>query len=180
MGQDRYIATFPSSEMVDLRTQMDMLIRLFVSPRAGTNSNYSLVRKPVGPEHQLIVSWIAKHFSDGWASEASVALANRPVSLFVATRGDPSEPIGFCCYDATARGFVGPIGVAESSRNAGVGAALLRACLDEMRAVGYGYAVVGAVGAPGFFQRVAGATEISDSSPGIYRGMLKASGGKEK
>jgi GNAT superfamily N-acetyltransferase len=158
-----------------------MLIRLFAQPAGdgGTSESY-LVRKPVGPEQQVILAWIAAHFSSAWASEAGVALANRPVSLFIAIRGDPSELIGFCCYDATARGFVGPMGVTESSRNAGVGAALLRACLDDMRAVGYGYAVVGAVGAPGFFQRVAGATEIPDSSPGIYRGMLKASGGKEK
>jgi GNAT superfamily N-acetyltransferase len=158
-----------------------MLIRLFAQPSGdgGKSCSYP-ARKPIGPEHQLVLAWITEHFSSAWASEAGVALANRPVSLFVATRGDPSHPIGFCCYDATARGFVGPIGVAESMRGTGVGAALLRACLDDMRAAGYGYAVVGAVGAPGFFQRVAGATEITDSSPGIYRGMLKSSGGQEK
>jgi GNAT superfamily N-acetyltransferase len=158
-----------------------MLIRLFAQPSAdgGKLCSYP-VRKPIGPEHQVILAWITEHFSSAWASEADVALTNRPVSLFVATHGDLPELIGFCCYDATARGFVGPIGVAESSRNAGVGAALLRACLDDMRAAGYGYAVVGAVGAPGFFLRVAGATEIPDSTPGIYRGMLKASGDKEK
>lgn len=158
-----------------------MLIRLFAQPSAdGDNSCSVPVRKPIGPEHRLVLAWIADRFSSTWASEVGAALANRPVSLFVAMRGDPSELIGFCCYDATVRGFVGPIGVAESMRGVGVGASLLRACLDDMRAVGYGYAVVGAVGAPGFFQRVAGATEISDSSPGIYRGMLKASDGKEK
>jgi hypothetical protein len=42
-----------------------------------------------------------------------------------------------------------------------------------MRTMGYAYAVAGAVGAPEFFRRVAGATEIEGSTPGIYRGMLK-------
>jgi GNAT superfamily N-acetyltransferase len=156
-----------------------MLIRLFAQPAGnGGTSDSCLVRKPIGPEHRLILAWIAEHFSSAWASEAGVALANRPASLFVATRGDPSELVGFCCYDATARGFVGPIGVVESMRGVGVGASLLRVCLGDMRAVGYGYAVVGAVGAPEFFQRVAGATEIPDSTPGIYRGMLRATAGQ--
>lgn len=154
---------------------MDMLISL--CPLRGTaepsNSEKDAIRKPIGPEHDTITAWVAKTFSPGWSSEARVAFANRPVSLFIATRGDPSELIGFCCYDASARGFVGPIGVAESARGTGVGAALLRACLSDMRAVGYGYAVAGAVGAPEFFRRVAGAVEIPDSSPGIYRGMLR-------
>jgi hypothetical protein len=38
--------------------------------------------------------------------------------------------------------------------------------------------VVGAVGAPGFFQRVAGATEIPDSTPGIYLDMLRDTTGQ--
>ena len=154
---------------------MDMLIPSALMGSVLTFSAPAVieVRKPIGPEHDTITAWVAKTFSPGWASEARVALNNRPVSLFIATRGEPSELIGFCCYDATARGFVGPIGVAESARGTGVGAALLRACLADMRAVGYGYAVAGAVGTPEFFRRVAGAVEIPDSSPGIYRGMLR-------
>ena len=37
-----------------------------------------------------------------------------------------------------------------------------------MRSAGYGYAIVGGVGAPGFFQRVAAAVEIEGSTPGLY------------
>ena len=54
----------------------------------------------------------------------------------------------------------------------GVGAALLRACLHDMRSFGYGYAIAGGVGAPGFFERVAGAVGIAGSSPGLYAGRL--------
>ncbi|MBI3157657.1 MAG: hypothetical protein HYZ20_19940 [Burkholderiales bacterium] len=159
------------------------------------------LRKPIGPEHDLIVAWVGREFGPGWASEACVALGNRPVSLFVAVESAPgdrmpattqaaapsaattTEPaarpgptpalLGFACYDATARGMVGPIGVADAARGRGVGAALLRACLRDMHAAGYAYAVAGGVGAPGFFRRVAGAVEIPDSSPGPYAGMLR-------
>ena len=154
---------------------MDMLISLSTQPEwpAPAATALAAVRKPIGPEHDLIADWVMKTFSPGWASEARVALGNRPVSLFIATQGSPTQLVGFCCYDATARGFVGPIGVAESARHTGIGAELLRACLADMRSLGYGYAVVGAVGAPGFFARVAKAVEIAGSAPGVYAGMLR-------
>jgi GNAT superfamily N-acetyltransferase len=152
---------------------MDMLIRLYDLPAIEGVSlpTGPLWRKPLAPEFDLLVDWVAREFSAGWASEARAALSNRPVSLFIALRAGTMT--GFCCYDATARGFVGPIGVAASERGQGLGAALLRACLQDMRSVGYAYAVAGAVGAPEFFRRVAGATEIEGSTPGAYRDMLR-------
>jgi hypothetical protein len=74
-----------------------------------------------------------------------VALANRPVSAWLATRN--GELLGFACYGATARGFFGPIGVSEAARGQHLGAALLLACLRDMRTVSYGYAIVGGAGA---------------------------------
>jgi predicted N-acetyltransferase YhbS len=82
--------------------------------------------------------------------------------------------LGFACYDATARGFFGPIGVLPATRLRKVGANLLHACLTDMRSVGYGYAIIGGAGPIGFFSRAVGAVEIPGSSPGLYRGMLKA------
>ena len=154
----------------------DMLIRLYAlpaPPQSATTATAAdpLVRKPIGCEHEQIVAWVQSDFGAGWASEARVALQNRPVSLLVAVQG--GQPIGFVCYDATARGYVGPIGVQASARGTGIGAALLRAALAEMRTVGYGYAIAGAVGAVEFFRRVAGATEITDSTPGLYAGRVQ-------
>jgi ribosomal protein S18 acetylase RimI-like enzyme len=152
---------------------MDMLIKLYDLPAGDSSSHHynTLCRKPLAPEYYLIVDWVAREFTAGWASEARAALSNRPVSLYVAIQEE--TPVGFCCYDATARGFVGPIGVATNARRSGVGAALLQACLHDMRSVGYAYAIAGAVGAPEFFRSVAGAIEIEGSTPGIYRDMLR-------
>jgi GNAT superfamily N-acetyltransferase len=154
------------------RTVGDMLIALYRLPAyCADNFSGAEIRKPLAPEYDLVVRWVEQQFSPGWASEARSAVANRPVSLFIAVRED--NLLGFCSYDATARGFVGPIGVQATARGQDVGAALLRACLADMRAAGYGYAIAGAVGAPEFFRRVAGATPIPDSSPGLYKGMLR-------
>jgi ribosomal protein S18 acetylase RimI-like enzyme len=158
---------------------MDMLIRLYAlptdaqDPAAATASTAGLrLRKPLGCEHDAIVAWVQRTFGPGWASEARAALANRPVTLQAAL--DPVRGLlGFCCHDATARGLVGPIGVAAEARGRGIGRALLRACLADMRSAGYAYAVVGAVGVPAFFHQVAWATPIEGSEPGLYAGMLR-------
>ena len=117
---------------------MDMLIALYGLPALRRPPADIEVRKPLAPEHDLVAAWVARHFTAGWASEARAALANRPVTLFIATRADPAELLGFCCHDATALGFVGPVGVLDSARRSGLGAALLHACLHDMRAAGYG------------------------------------------
>lgn len=156
---------------------LDMLIKLYGAglddsqPRHATRLSPTLVlRKPVGPEHSAVARWVGERFGMGWASEVTVALANRPVSVWIATRR--AELLAFACYDATARGYFGPIGVADTARSHGLGSALLRACLQDMRATGYGYAIAGGVGAPDFFRRVAGAIDIPDSTPGLYVDQL--------
>jgi ribosomal protein S18 acetylase RimI-like enzyme len=150
---------------------MDLLISLYRQLGAPNTSSVAAFRKPIGPEQSAVVEWVSRTFGPGWASEASAALSNRPTTLFIAQQAN--EILGFCCYDATARGFVGPIGVLDSARGKGIGAALLLACLHDMRTMGYGYAIAGWVGEPEFFRKVAGAIEIPDSTPGIYANMLR-------
>ena len=74
---------------------------------------------------------------------------------------------------STARGFFGPLGVAEAWRTKGVGAALLLQCLHAIRAHGYAYAIIGGVGPKAFYEKVVPVMEIPGSSPGIYQGLLR-------
>ena len=129
------------------------------------------IRKPIGPEKHIIVDWVSEHFSPGWAAEMDVAITNTPRSCFVAVKA--SKFIGFACYDATALGYFGPTGVEKAERGQGTGQALLRACLLDMKLKGYGYAIVGDVNDPGFYQKAVGAIEIPDSSPGVYQNRVK-------
>lgn len=159
----------------------DMLIALYALPEPHEPLDAGIVvRAPLAPEHDLVVAWVRQHFTPGWASEVRAAIAHRPCGVVIAVpstaldKGSGQHVLGFCCHDAFARGFVGPIGVADAARGRGVGAALLRASLERMRLEGYAYAVAGAVGAPRFFARVAGATPIAGSWPGAYRGLLRS------
>jgi GNAT superfamily N-acetyltransferase len=123
-------------------------------------------------EKHNVVGWVREHFGAAWASECDVAFANRPISCHIATQA--GAMLGFACYDSTARGFFGPIGVEETMRGRGIGRALLLSGLDAMAAAGYAYAVVGGVESPEFYAKTVGAIEIPGSTPGIYRDRLRS------
>ena len=149
----------------------DMLVRLYALPdpapallraaRAGV-----AVRRAEARERSTVVDWVRTTFSPGWADECAAAFGVRPASCFVAVRD--RALIGFACHDCTRPNFFGPAGVLEAERGSGVGAALTLAALDAMRAAGYAYAIIGGVGPADFYARVAGATPIDGSTPGIY------------
>jgi GNAT superfamily N-acetyltransferase len=130
------------------------------------------IRKPIGPEKHSFLNWISTNFSGGWAAEADVAFSNRPRSCFTAV--DATVMVGFACYDATALGYFGPVGVDAAHRGTGIGTSLLKACLLDMKLNGYGYAIIGDVKDPGFYRKTVDAVPIPDSSPGIYKGRIKS------
>jgi predicted GNAT family acetyltransferase len=154
----------------------DMLIKLYDldddwSFIAEQKKHGVTIRKPIGPEKHLLVDWVSDHFSPGWAAETDVAITNIPRSCFVAVQA--SKFIGCACYDATALGYFGPTGVEKAERGKGTGQALLKACLLDMKLKGYGYAIVGDVKDPEYYQKIVSAIEIHDSSPGLYRNRVK-------
>lgn len=150
----------------------DLLVRLYDLPpiERATESAVS-VRRAFAAEKQLLSSWIAAQFSEGWASESEAAFARMPVSCFIAVRSN--EIVGFACYDATARGFFGPAGVSAAHREQGIGRTLLLRALHDMAAQGYAYAIIGAADASEFYSKIVKATEIADSTPGFYRGLIR-------
>lgn len=154
----------------------DMLVKLYEleddwSFIAEQKKQGIIIRKPIGTEKHFIVNWVREYFHDYWASEADIAIANTPTSCFIAIEN--RELIGFACYDATALGFFGPIGVKESCRGRRTGKALLLACLLDMKLKGYGYAVIGYTDVLEFYRKAVGAVEIPDSSPSIWKTWLK-------
>ena len=154
----------------------DLLVKLYTLPDLTPDVTLMReqridVRRSLAPEKHLVTNWVRTEFSEGWASETDVAYSSHPVSCIVAIHEE--KLVGFACYDVTAKAFFGPTGVDEPYRGRGIGKALLIVCLHEMRAQGYAYAIIGAAGPVDFYARTVGATVIPDSSPGIYRGLLR-------
>ncbi|MBD3291298.1 MAG: GNAT family N-acetyltransferase [Armatimonadia bacterium] len=151
----------------------DMLVRLYSLPEVDEKQKAleedGIVVKRVQPwERSPLRRFIEDHFSEGWADEAETALVNKPITCFVAQDGD--RMVGFAAYECTRRDFFGPMGVDEAYRKRGIGAVLTLKCLHAMYEMGYGYAIIGAAGPTGFYEKCCGAEIIEDSKPGIYQG----------
>ena len=132
------------------------------------------VRRAMAYEKKPVADWVRQVFgtaAPGWVDECEVAFSRVPVACYIAVA--ESAIIGFVCHDCTSRNFLGPIGVAEGSRRSGVGTLLLLTALQAMRNQGYGYAIIGQVGSPGFFSTTVAAIEIPQSDSGVYPPRLK-------
>ena len=156
----------------------DMLVNLYAEREADRRvelaANGVVFNRALALDKQAITGFVKRHFSDtssGWADECSVALGRQPSGCFVAVYD--GEPVGFACYDATAKGMVGPIGVAESQRGKGIATVLLNLCFEAMKADGYAYAVIGWVSSEDFYRKCCGAIAIPGSVPGVYSRMLR-------
>ncbi len=160
---------------------MDMLVPLYkltgVEERLRRIGDHGIVvRRAMPHERHVVIDWVGRAFeSEGptWSGECEHAMSALPVRCHIACRD--GELLGFACSDVTARGVFGPTGTDQKLRGLGVGAALLVTSLAAMREAGYAYAVIGGAGehVRGFYEKVAGAIEIADSEPGMYRDPLR-------
>lgn len=158
---------------------MDMLVRLYDLPdieedlRRLEREGF-LIRRPGAYERHLVADWVGRNFSPKWVSEAKVAFGRQPISCYIATR--EKKILGFACYDVTARGFLGPMGVAEEVRRSGLGTVLLVSALKGLRELGYAYGVIGGVGPADFYARAVGAMpigrELSRHLHGYFAGTI--------
>ena len=130
-----------------------------------------VIRRAQPFELTPVRQFIELSFSIAWADEISVGLANKPVTVYIATRD--ARVIGFAGYECTRRAFFGPTGVDERDRGRGIGKALLIASLWGLRELGYVYGIIGAAGPVEFYHEAVGAIVIPDSEPGIYTDLLK-------
>ncbi|MGV8981097.1 GNAT family N-acetyltransferase [Clostridium sp.] len=128
------------------------------------------IRRALPPEMHHVISWVNDKFGDHWASECEVAFSNKPVSCYIAIKD--KKILGFGCYEATCRDFFGPTGVDDEFRAQGIGKSLLIKCLEAMKEMGYGYAIIGGAGPLEFYEKAVHAEVIDGSIPGIYEGLL--------
>ncbi|MBQ8137580.1 MAG: GNAT family N-acetyltransferase [Clostridia bacterium] len=142
---------------------MDMLVNLYRLPERKAIEGIA-IQRVLAPDVLRVLAFVEKTFGAGWAAESRNALYAQPTRCFIAEKN--GECVGFACYDATAKGYFGPIGVDESLRGSGIGRELLLSCLLAMREEGYGYAAIGWCDhAAPFYARTVGAVPIEGSEP---------------
>jgi GNAT superfamily N-acetyltransferase len=160
----------------------DMLVKLYELPsNEGAlrllATQGVVVRRALAAEKPRVLAWMQANFA-AWAAEVETAFCRVPVSCFIAVRG--AALLGFACHDAICRNFFGPTAVLEHERGRGLGRALLLAALHAQKEQGYAYAIIGGVGPAEFYAKAVGAVLIAGSTPGIYAGMLTASGSRRE
>ncbi|MEX1194427.1 MAG: GNAT family N-acetyltransferase [Dehalococcoidia bacterium] len=157
----------------------DMLARLYDLPEAAPYERRVAdrnlrVRRAEPWDKVRLRDFALKYFSDVWALETERAFISTPVTAYLALEN--AEIAGFAVYECTRRGFFGPTGVREDLRGSGLGALLLLRCLESMREMGYGYAIIGGVGPAAFYEKIVGATVIQGSDPGVYAPLYEMRG----
>ena len=93
--------------------------------------------------------------ASSWPQEAEAAARHLPSGCHVACRD--GQYLGFACHGSVRSAWFGPMGTLSSERGLGIGAALLRRCLGDMRAAGLDTAMIGWAGPVGFYARAVGA-----------------------
>ena len=153
----------------------DLLVNLYAHRLDALGARVAdvdaVIRRALPPELHIVAAWAETHFSAYWGSEVRVAMAHQPPGCLVATVD--GALVGFACYDATARGYFGPTGVDPSHRGRRIGLALFYHALMAMKAMGYGYAIIGAAGPIDFYADAVGATPIASAGEDLYRGLLR-------
>lgn len=130
--------------------------------------------KRVYPADKIrVMNFIRENFQENWALEAEYAIMQPPGKCFIAV--EDGRVIGFACYDTSAKGFFGPLGVAKPARGRHIGQALTLRTLHAMAEYGYGYAIIGWVGgAAEFYRKLVGAQYIDGGEPenSVYANMI--------
>ncbi len=130
-----------------------------------------VIRRAMVPDMYGILDSVERIGGQFNKGECAVCFSRQPVSCFIAEKD--GELIGYACYEATNRDFLGPTKVREDYQGKGIGAALLLRCLHDMRIIGYAYAIIGGIGPAQFYEKVCGAKIIEGSTPGIYKDFMK-------
>src|SRR5690554_2206067 len=123
----------------------DMLVHLYNLNFADKMPSKDIkIVRVLSPNSDKVIGFVETHFSKGWAAEIKAAVYKSQPTCFVALDGN--KIVGFAAYDATAKGYFGPIGVDQTLRGKNIGKALILHTLEAMYHDGYGYAIIGGAG----------------------------------
>lgn len=150
----------------------DMIVNLKDLPQYTLDDRFKMKSAFPG-EKETIMKFIEENFPGNWKYEAEYAILQPGRKCFIVTEN--GEIIGFACYDASAKGFFGPIGVKKEKRKEGIGKALLLQTLQTMREDGYWYAIIGWVDdAEHFYRKTVQAEFIAGGNPenSVYSNLV--------
>ncbi|NLG27407.1 MAG: GNAT family N-acetyltransferase [Chloroflexi bacterium] len=113
------------------------------------------VRRATAAEVPAVAAFALREFSVGWLQEVSEAVRYEPTPLYAAFRD--GEVLSFAVTEVTGPARFGPTGTRRDLRGRGLGGALLKMALRDLRERGYADAEIGWVGPLSYYARLVGA-----------------------
>lgn len=115
-----------------------------------------LVRRAARADGEAVQRFVQKHWPP-WQHEVHCSMKREPPAVHLALQG--GELLAFSAHDGNnaGSGSFGPMGTAPGSRGLGIGRVLLRRCLRDIRAAGFGQAIIPWVAPTGFYENHVGA-----------------------
>jgi GNAT superfamily N-acetyltransferase len=151
------IAWFAARGYAEEKRHVDLLATL--APPIESDPR---VRRADRSERERLLGWMTDRFAPAWQIEVDRAFSSDAV--FVAGQTGAYE--GFAAHSGNnaALGTFGPVGVDESARRGGLGAALSRTVLDDLVRRGHTVATIPWVDPTlvGFYQRITARIEVVD------------------
>ncbi|MBU9723041.1 MULTISPECIES: GNAT family N-acetyltransferase [Bacillaceae] len=146
----RNIVSFPRDMIVSLRSYSFPNILLDNITFRQAEESDAIVLK----------NFIQKEFGDGWLASIENGFLKEDIPIFIAL--DNKRILGFACFDVVRnkKGLFGPMGTTRTKRLEGIGYTLLHMCLNEMKQIGYEYAVIGEAGPLEFYEKACNAVVI--------------------
>jgi mycothiol synthase len=108
------------------------------------------VRRAVLEDVPALVDFSLAHFGSPWAGEISHSVGRDRAGCHLAF-DEAGRILGFAAYGSSRPSWFGPMGTAPAGRGLGIGGVLLRRCLQDQKANGYGTVQIGWVGPVPFY-----------------------------
>ena len=142
-------------------TARDMIKHIGNYTFPNLTMNTVQVRKVMHSDKTDLLSFLETNFSPEWAQTIRGGFTKENMTMYIAL-DDKGNIVGFAAFDVyqNKKGYFGPMGVCKSSRVSGVGYTLLHHCLNEMKEIGYEYAIIGGAGPIEFYEKACNAVVI--------------------
>ncbi|MEN2766109.1 GNAT family N-acetyltransferase [Ornithinibacillus xuwenensis] len=140
-------------------TARDMITKLgnYTFPKVETQ----FILKDMLQDKLPLVAFVEKNFSSEWSQTINGSFSIEEPNVYISFN-DQNDITGFAAYDVykNKKGYFGPMGVASENRLKGIGYSLLHHCLNDMKAIGYEYAIIGGAGPIEFYEKACHAIVI--------------------
>lgn len=146
----------------------DMAVSLKDYSFPRITSNKVIYRQAEISDAVSLLLFIENEFGNRWLDAIKHGFQEENIPIFIAL--DDGLIVGFACFDVVRekKGLFGPMGTSLSHRLQGIGRNLLHYCLNDMKEIGYEYAIIGEAGPLEFYEKSCHAVVIPLSTDLSY------------